>query len=98
MELAWALAVQAEPERAARLLGAAIGFRETAGAMRQRTDKVCEERTCRVLRDQLDASTIRALLDEGRDMALEQAVRDALTEPRAVDTEPASITSMHAPN
>jgi len=80
MEIAWVLAEQGEPKRAGRLLGAGLGFHETAGATLQRTDRVCEDRTCHSLRAQLDEHRVQTLLDEGRNLPLEQAVRDALTE------------------
>ncbi len=82
MHIAWLLATQGDPERAARLLGSAIGFHERAGATLQRTERVCERRAREALRDQFDAPTLQALLDEGRAMALDAAVRDALRDSR----------------
>jgi hypothetical protein len=80
MEIAWPLATQGQLERSARLLGAATGFLETAGITLQRTEVVCEQQARKLLSDQLDTSTLQALLTEGRRMPLEEAVRDALTE------------------
>jgi predicted ATPase len=80
MQIAWLLAQQGEPERAARLLGAGIGFHQKTDASLQRSDQVCADRTRDRLCDQLDAERLQALLDQGRDLPLEQAVRDALSE------------------
>ena len=94
MEIAWPLATQGEFERAARLLGAGLGFLETAGITLQRTDAVCEERTRQGLLDEYDAPTLQTLLDEGRGTPLEDAVRDALTETPARDDPPTRITRL----
>ena len=80
MEIAWPLAELGQRERAGLLLGAAIGFHDNAGTGLERTEKVCEQRTRKVLRDQLEAHELQALLDRGRKMTLENAARDALEE------------------
>ena len=80
MEIAWPLARQGQPERAGRLLGSAKAFYEKAGMSLERTEKVCERRTHEILRRQFEAHAVRALLDEGRMMPLEDAVLDALGE------------------
>ena len=78
--VAWTLAKQGRHGPAGRLLGAALGFHEKAGAHVPWDFEVCEERTCKILRDHLDEQTVEALLDEGRNTPLEEAVRDALSE------------------
>ncbi len=77
-EIAWALANRGQPERAARLLGAAVEFYETAGATKQQTDVVCEQAVRDALRDQRDERIINALLDEGRKTPLDKVIRDEL--------------------
>ncbi len=78
MEIAWSRAEQRQPERAARLLGAAIEFFRHAGAAAQRTDAVCEEAVRDALRVQLDERAFHALLDEGRTMSIEEAAQEEL--------------------
>jgi len=71
-EIAWATAEQGEPERAARLLGAAIEFFEDTGVSRQRTDKECEQAALQAVRDRLDEQAVHRLVREGRSMSLEE--------------------------
>src|SRR5450755_979404 len=53
---------------------------ENAGAGRQRTNQVCEQRTLRILRRSFTELTVQSLLAEGRNMPFEVAVHDALNE------------------
>lgn len=75
MELAWSLAEQGDPERAARLLGAAIDFFEDTGVTRQRTDEECEHATLQAMRDRLGEQRIQNLIREGRTMSLDAVAR-----------------------
>ena len=79
IQLAWSLAGQGELEQSGRLLGAGTGFLETAGAGRQWMDDACEAAVYKLLHDQLGAETLGALLDEGRNLALEDAVHSVLS-------------------
>ena len=74
LELAWSLAGKGELEQSGRLLGAGNGFLETAGAGRQWMDEACDTAVRTILHDQLEPETVAALLDEGRNLALEDAV------------------------
>ncbi len=93
MEIAWSLARQGQLERAGRLLGSAMAFYENSGVSLERTEKACERRTRGILRRQFEAHAVRALLAEGRMMALEDAVRDALAEGHDRDSSHAGSTS-----
>ena len=79
LQLAWSLAERTQPQATARLLGATLEvFRHTSFAM-QRTEDVAEQAVRQALRTApLDAPTMRALVDEGRAMPIEQAAREAL--------------------
>ena len=80
VEVAWTLAEQGRHRPAGRLLGAALGFIDQAGANIAWDIKICKERTCTILRDHLNEQTVQALLDEGRRTPLAKAVQDALSE------------------
>ena len=79
---AWSLADLGELERAGRLLGAANGFLSDAGANRQRTELVSEERVLRALSARLDDQQIQALLARGRELPIETAILDAARGPQ----------------
>ena len=79
---AWSLAELGELERAGRLLGAANGFLSDAGANRQRTELVSEERVLRALAARLDDQQIQALLAQGRELPIETAILDAARGPQ----------------
>ena len=64
-----------EPERAARLLGAAIEFFKESGVTRQRTDKECERAAIQAMRDRLDEQTVQTLIRDGRSKPLEQVAK-----------------------
>jgi hypothetical protein len=51
MEIAWSLAGQDQHKRAARLLGAGLGFHEDAGAKLQLTDQECQRCALRSCED-----------------------------------------------
>jgi hypothetical protein len=76
--LAAVAAAEGEPERAARLLGAAQGLLDALGAAMRPIDCTLRERTDAAARADLPASTFEAAWSEGRAMALEQAVAYAL--------------------
>jgi hypothetical protein len=80
MLLAWPLADDGQSARAARLLGAALGFYERAGIEWKLASKVCLDSTRQILGDQLDTAALQVLLHEGRTVPLDVAVRDALNE------------------
>ena len=79
--LAWSLAERQQPERAARLLGAALEFYRHTGTAMQWSDTACEHAVRDALRAQLDEQALRALIDEGRTMTLEQVVQKECHEP-----------------
>jgi hypothetical protein len=83
IQLARSLAGQGDLEQSGRLLGAGIGFLETAGAGRDWMDEACEAAVYKILHDQLEAETVGALLDEGRNLALEDAVHRVLSDSTA---------------
>jgi len=78
--LSGSLAAVGEPERAARLLGAAETTLSRIGAHIETTDRPEYERINREVRTLLDEATFQAAWAEGRKMTLEQAVADALDE------------------
>jgi len=77
---AWALAELGELERSGRLIGAATAFLQTAGFARSRSDLLCEKGVLDALQRQLAADAVHALIEEGREAALEEAVSEALTD------------------
>jgi non-specific serine/threonine protein kinase len=79
---AWSLAELGELERAGHLLGAANGFLSDAGANRQRTELVSEERVLRALAARFDDQQIQALLAQGRELPIETAILDAARGPQ----------------
>jgi predicted ATPase/DNA-binding SARP family transcriptional activator len=78
--LAAVAGVQSQPERAARLFGAAMALREAIGAPLTPGECPAYERNVATVRGQLDASTFEAAWAAGRVMALEQAIAYALEE------------------
>ena len=70
-------AAQKQPERAARLLGAAEALREVADMPRMRLDQYYEH-FAEATRDQMDEVTFASAWAEGRTMSLEQVVAYAL--------------------
>ena len=82
IHMSWALAEQGRLRWSARLIGAGLGFLQTAGATTQWMDDACEAAVSDILHRELDADTVEALLAEGRDRALEAVVRDALNDSR----------------
>jgi predicted ATPase/DNA-binding SARP family transcriptional activator len=84
MQIAWTLAEQGHPERAARLLGAALDLFERSGVTKQPTDLVSEQAVWNALHEQLDERNLRASIDQGRSMSIEEAA-DSETD-AAVDT------------
>ncbi len=78
--LGGSLGAVGEPERAARLLGAAETTLSRIGAYIETTDRPEFERINREVRALLDEATFQAAWAEGRKMTLEQAVADALDE------------------
>ena len=69
-----------QPEHAARLLGAAATLREVAGTPLQPIDHADYDRTVTAARAALDADTFAAAWAQGRALAPEQAMADALGE------------------
>jgi len=84
--LAAVAGVQSQPERAARLFGAAMALRESIGATLPPDEHPAYERTLAATRAQLDEATFAAAWAEGRAMTLEQAIAYAL-EGSAMDAE-----------
>lgn len=74
-QIAWPLAEEGQLERSGWLLGAAIGFSDSANVTKQRTDVISEQAACNALRDQLDEQAVQALLLQGREMSLEDAAQ-----------------------
>jgi hypothetical protein len=77
-ELAGAIGMLGQPQRAARLLGAWEVALERLGAFLQPVDKPEFDRIIAEVRAQLDPATFEAAREEGRAMSLEQAVDLAL--------------------
>jgi non-specific serine/threonine protein kinase len=73
-------AAKGQPERAARLLGAAEALREAMGLGLQPADQFEIDRYEAAAREQLDEATFEAAWAEGRAMTLEEAVAYALGE------------------
>jgi predicted ATPase/class 3 adenylate cyclase/DNA-binding SARP family transcriptional activator len=76
--LAAVAVAQAQPERAARLVGAAEGVREAIGTPLPRSDRVEHNRSVAAVRAALGEETFAATQAEGRVMTLEQAIAYAL--------------------
>ena len=77
LEAAAAVALK-RPARAARLLGAAAGLRETAGVSLQHFEREMHARTVDAVREKLGDDRFDALWAEGRAMTLDAAVEHAL--------------------
>ncbi len=73
--VAWARAL---PERAARMFGAAQGFRESIGAALPLADKHELDENVSAVRTHLGNEAMTAALTQGRAMTLEQAIEYAL--------------------
>jgi hypothetical protein len=69
-----------QPERAARLYGAAQAFFETTEYHLQPFDQAEFDRHIELARDQLGEARFEALAAEGRSMTLEQAIAFAVEE------------------
>jgi predicted ATPase/DNA-binding SARP family transcriptional activator len=78
--IAWALAELGELERSGRLIGASLAFVENAGFARDRSDLLCEKGVVDALHKRLAADAVHTLVQQGRDMPLEEALSEALTE------------------
>ena len=78
--LAWPLAELQQPERAARLLGAALEFFRHTGTAMQWSNTAGEQAVRDTLQAQLDEHTLQALIDEGHTMTLDQFARKELHE------------------
>lgn len=78
--MAGSLASIGQPQRGARLLGAADSVYERLGAFVQPADQPEVDRALAALRDNLCEEAFNAARVEGRKMTLEQAVADALDE------------------
>ena len=76
--LAWPLAAQNQFELSGRLLGAALGFLESAGLGRDWTENACDDAIRVILRRHLGTERTEDLLNDSRAIPLEQAARDAL--------------------
>jgi hypothetical protein len=75
-----AVAAQPQPDRAARLFGAAEALRQAMGAHRSLIDPPGYEHTMAAIRAQLDEQAFATAWAEGRAMSLEEAVCIALEE------------------
>jgi ATP/maltotriose-dependent transcriptional regulator MalT len=78
--IAWPLAELGELEGSGRLIGAATAFLQDAGFARSRSDLLCEKGVLDALHLRLTADTVDTLLQQGRDMPLEEALSDAVAE------------------
>jgi predicted ATPase/DNA-binding SARP family transcriptional activator len=78
--LAWSLAELEQPERAARLLGAALEFFRHTGTVMQWSNTAGEQAVRDALEAQLDEQTLQVLIDEGRTMTLDQFAREEFHE------------------
>ncbi len=71
-------AARRDPQRAARLFGAAAALQETVGEIRSRSEEIEYERAMNKVRNGLGEETLGAAWNEGRAMTLTQAVEYAL--------------------
>jgi non-specific serine/threonine protein kinase len=78
--IAWSLAELGELERSGRLIGAATAFLQNAGFARSRSDLLCEKGVLDALHRKLPDDAVQTLVQHGRDMPLEEALGEALTE------------------
>ncbi|HEX9440857.1 MAG TPA: hypothetical protein VF909_14320, partial [Roseiflexaceae bacterium] len=69
---------QGQPDRAARLLGAAEALRKAIGAPLPPVERPDYERTVAAARAQLDAATFATAWAEGQALTLEQVIAEAL--------------------
>ncbi len=76
--LAAVAGVQSQPERAARLFGAATALREAIGGTLSPGERPAYERNVATVRGQLDETAFAAAWAEGRVMTVEQAITYAL--------------------
>jgi non-specific serine/threonine protein kinase len=76
--LAAVACAQAQPQRAARLLGTAAALREALGAPLPPADRASYERTVATARAHLNAAAFARVWEEGRAMVLDQAIAEAL--------------------
>jgi hypothetical protein len=82
--LAGVVSAQGQPERAARLFGAAAATRRLIGAPLAPTERSRYERLLAAVRAQLDEGTFAAAWAAGRTLPLEQAIAEALGEEASV--------------
>jgi DNA-binding NarL/FixJ family response regulator len=102
--LAVVAGARGEPERSARMLGAAEGSMEEAGASVYNyyvPARALYERTLAAVRSQLDEAAWTAAWAEGRAMATEQAVeyaleQEAVLEQAPSETYPAGLSAREA--
>ncbi|MGZ6639270.1 MAG: hypothetical protein ACXVII_41355 [Solirubrobacteraceae bacterium] len=73
--LAWSLVELQEPERAARLLGAAVEFFRRTGTGMQWSNTAGEQAARDALQTQLDERTLHVLIDDGHATTLEHFAR-----------------------
>jgi hypothetical protein len=76
--VAVAVSTQAQPERAARLLGAVDALREMIGYRLAAAERTDYDRDVAAIRAQLDAATFAAAWAAGQALTLEQAIAEAL--------------------
>jgi hypothetical protein len=76
--LAGVIGTLGEPERAARLFGAAEALREAIGVSIQAGDRPDYERSVAATRARLDAEAFEHLWEQGRGAPLDRAIGDAL--------------------
>ena len=76
LEFAWSLAELHQPERATRILGAALEFFRDAGTFMQSRKWSASRRSATPSERNWTSARLQALLDEGRRMTVEQAVRE----------------------
>lgn len=77
--LAAVAAKRGEWERAGRLAGAADALLETIGATLASVDRAFRERYLRDVREHLSEAALEAAVAEGRAMARDRAIEDALS-------------------
>src|SRR5262249_10564505 len=74
--IAWALGELGELERSGRLIGAAMAFLESAGFARTRSDLLSEKGVLDALHRRLAADAVQTLVQQGRDIPLEEALSE----------------------
>ena len=72
--MAWLVGTTGQPERGARLFGAASALRETAGLPLPPFARAMDKRSLSAVREQMNEDVFAKAWAEGREMTMEQAI------------------------